>query len=143
MDSKENKDLISKQELLSMYGISYGALYRYKRMGLIPESWFIRVATKTGQETFFLRKPICERMNLIIAAKDASSLSELAKELTAPADEDPELVIETSYGKKVYKSSSLKRVYLRLSGKEDIDLSEEIMAKMKELLSADNSKKDE
>ena len=29
---------ISKKELLELYGISYGALYRWKRMGLIPEA---------------------------------------------------------------------------------------------------------
>lgn len=31
-----NEDLITKKELLTRYGISYGALYRWKRMGLIP-----------------------------------------------------------------------------------------------------------
>ena len=30
-------NLISKKELLDMYSISYGALYRWKRMGLIPD----------------------------------------------------------------------------------------------------------
>ena len=47
------EDLISKRELLERYGVSYGALYRWKRMGLIPEDWFLRRATPTGQETFF------------------------------------------------------------------------------------------
>lgn len=46
------EDLISKRELLERYGVSYGALYRWKRMGLIPEDWFLRRATPTGQETF-------------------------------------------------------------------------------------------
>ena len=45
--------LISKKDLLSRYGISYGSLYRWKRKGLIPDEWFIRKATVTGQETFF------------------------------------------------------------------------------------------
>ena len=36
------EDLISKKEVLEKYSISYGALYRWKRMGLIPEAWFIR-----------------------------------------------------------------------------------------------------
>ena len=48
----ENK-FISKKELLAKYGISYGSLYRWKRKGLIPDEWFIRKATVTGQETFF------------------------------------------------------------------------------------------
>ena len=55
------EDLISKRELLERYGVSYGALYRWKRMGLIPEDWFLRRATPTGQETFFHRAQICPR----------------------------------------------------------------------------------
>ena len=42
-------ELISKKEVLEKYGISYGALYRWKRIGLIPEDWFIRKSTVTGQ----------------------------------------------------------------------------------------------
>ena len=45
------EDLISKRELLERYSVSYGALYRWKRMGLIPEDWFLRRSTQTGQET--------------------------------------------------------------------------------------------
>lgn len=52
------EDLISKKEVLEKYGISYGALYRWKRMGLIPEAWFIRKSTATGQETFFRRDQV-------------------------------------------------------------------------------------
>lgn len=48
-----DEELISKKELLETFGISYGALYRWKRMGLIPEAWFLRRSTSTGQETFF------------------------------------------------------------------------------------------
>ena len=59
------QELISKKELLEKYRISYGALYRWKRMGLIPEDWFIKKSTVTGQETFFPRKQICKRMELI------------------------------------------------------------------------------
>ena len=33
-----DQELISKKELLETFGISYGALYRWKRMGLIPEA---------------------------------------------------------------------------------------------------------
>ena len=54
-----DEDLISKKELLERYGISYGALYRWKRMGLIPESWFLRRSTPNGQETYFHTKQIC------------------------------------------------------------------------------------
>ena len=39
----ENMDenLITKKELLELTGISYGALYRWKRMKLLPDDWFI------------------------------------------------------------------------------------------------------
>ncbi|MFZ7625597.1 DUF4004 family protein, partial [Bacillus cereus] len=46
-------DLISKKDLLELTGISYGQLYRWKRKNLIPEDWFVRKSTFTGQETFF------------------------------------------------------------------------------------------
>src|SRR5688500_4794565 len=55
-------DLISKKELLQRTGISYGQLYRWKRKGLIPEDWFIRKSTFTGQETFFPRERIVARV---------------------------------------------------------------------------------
>ena len=71
--------LISKKELLSRYGISYGALYRWKRKGLIPETWFIRRSTVTGQETFFRESQICPRIEEILERRDGSSLDELAE----------------------------------------------------------------
>lgn len=46
------EELISKKDLLDETGISYGQLYRWKRKQLIPEEWFIRKSTFTGQETF-------------------------------------------------------------------------------------------
>ena len=41
--------LISKKDLLNETGISYGQLYRWKREGLIPEEWFIKQPSFTGQ----------------------------------------------------------------------------------------------
>ena len=66
------EDLISKKEVLEKYSISYGALYRWKRMGLIPEAWFIRKSTSTGQETFFRRDQICPRVELILSRPDGT-----------------------------------------------------------------------
>ena len=73
------EDFISKKEILAKYGISYGALYRWKRMGLIPEDWFIRQSTQTGQETVFPKTLMCARMEEILAQKNDSSLEELAE----------------------------------------------------------------
>ena len=50
--------LISKKDLLRVAHISYGTLYRWKRLGLIPESWFIHKATEIGQATYLLREKV-------------------------------------------------------------------------------------
>ena len=55
-------NLISKKDLLAVTGISYGQLYRWKRQRLIPEEWFIKKASYTGQETFFPRESIISRV---------------------------------------------------------------------------------
>jgi DNA-binding transcriptional MerR regulator len=77
--SKMNEELISKKELLELTGISYGQLYRWKRKDLIPEEWFVRKSTFTGQETFFPKEKILERINKIQAMKENLSLDELAE----------------------------------------------------------------
>ena len=92
------QELISKKELLELYGISYGALYRWKRKGLIPEDWFIKKSTVTGQETFFPRALICERMELILRQKDDVSLEEMAKQFSEESRKRATLVIETVLG---------------------------------------------
>nr|RNG57691.1 DUF4004 family protein [Bacillus thuringiensis] len=71
-------DLISKKDLLELTGISYGQLYRWKRKNLIPEDWFIRKSTFTGQETFFPKEKILERIDKIQTMKEDLSLDELA-----------------------------------------------------------------
>ena len=71
-------ELISKKELLNLTGISYGQLYRWKRKDLIPEDWFIRKSTYTGQETFFPKKEILERISKIQMMKENVSLDDLA-----------------------------------------------------------------
>ncbi|MFT8708351.1 MAG: DUF4004 family protein [Sporolactobacillus sp.] len=73
------EELIAKKDLLEQMQISYGQLYRWKRKQLIPESWFIRKATFTGQETFFPKKKILERIQAISEMKDTLSLDELAE----------------------------------------------------------------
>ena len=80
-----NEDLISKKEVLRLTGISYGQLYRWKRMGLIPEAWFIRRSTFTGQETFFPREKILRRIEEILKLKEEHSLEELVRILSPEA----------------------------------------------------------
>lgn len=71
-------NLISKKDLLAVTGISYGQLYRWKRQRLIPEEWFIKQSSYTGQETFFPREQILSRVQSIQELKDRYSLDELA-----------------------------------------------------------------
>jgi Protein of unknown function (DUF4004) len=73
-----DENLISKKELLEITGISYGALYRWKRKNLIPEEWFIKKSTFTGQETFFPRDKILDRIAKIQSMKEGLSLDDLA-----------------------------------------------------------------
>lgn len=73
---------ISKQEALRETGISYGQFYRWKRMGLIPEAWFHRRATFTGQESFLPRQRLLERIARIQQLKDQYSLEEIAEMLS-------------------------------------------------------------
>lgn len=78
----DDQELISKKELLERTGISYGQLYRWKRKRLIPEEWFIRKATFTGQETFFPKALILPRIERIGRMKDDLSLEEVAERLS-------------------------------------------------------------
>ncbi|MDE5413537.1 YhbD family protein [Alkalihalobacterium chitinilyticum] len=81
------EELISKKDLLKLTGISYGQLYRWKRKKLVPEDWFIRKSTFTGQETFFPKERILERIDKIINMKAGLSLDELAQMFTdGPSD---------------------------------------------------------
>lgn len=74
-----DQDLISKKDLLAQCGISYGQLYRWKRKGLIPEDWFVRKSTFTGQETFFPREKVLSRIEKIKNMQDEdASLDEIA-----------------------------------------------------------------
>jgi hypothetical protein len=88
-----NNELISKKDLLDLTGISYGQLYRWKRKNLIPEDWFIRKSTFTGQETFFPKEKILERIDKIQTMKENLSLDELA-DMFSPAAGDFQLSVE-------------------------------------------------
>jgi hypothetical protein len=112
---------ISKRELLEMFGVSYGALYRWKRMGLIPEDWFLRKSTSTGQETFFRREQIIPRLEQILDR--SASLEELANQMNPPQPEAPKplLVVRNRYGVHRFPLEELEAVSLTL-GDEQIQL---------------------
>jgi hypothetical protein len=74
-----DEDLISKKELLEVTNVSYGQLYRWKRKNIIPEEWFIKKSSYTGQETYFPREKILDRIEKIKDMKDDVSLDNLAQ----------------------------------------------------------------
>ena len=116
------QELLSKKELLERYGISYGALYRWKRKGLIPEDWFIKKSTVTGQETFFPKTLICERVELIMGQKEDLSLDELAGQINQDAQKQAVLTIKTVYGDRAFSLSDIQAITLDKGNGEQVDL---------------------
>jgi hypothetical protein len=110
MSEMENESLISKKELLERYGISYGALYRWKRKGLIPDEWFIKKATVTGQETFFPKALVCERVEMILDKKEEVLLDELARELSGEEKKNEFIILNTVFGEKSFKLSDVRSI---------------------------------
>ena len=125
---EKNDKLISKKELLARYGISYGSLYRWKRKGLIPDEWFIRKATVTGQETFFPENLICERMEKILSTKEDILLDELAARISGEQQKERMLVVETEYGTYSYRFADIRSVKIS----DGADVRRDITKKIKE-----------
>lgn len=119
--------LISKKELLLRYEISYGALYRWKRKGLIPEDWFIKKATVTGQETFFPLDLICERIELIQKQKDDLSLDELSIQLSSASKKRATVTVETVFGKKVFSLDEITSIVVDDGNGRVRDITKELM----------------
>ena len=121
------QELISKKELLELYEISYGALYRWKRKGLIPEEWFIKKSTVTGQETFFPKSLICERMELIKKQKDDVSLEELSKQLLSESKKNATIIIDTAFGRKTFNLSDIKSIIIDDGDGNQKDITKDIV----------------
>lgn len=101
------ENLISKKDLLEAANISYGQLYRWKRKNLIPESWFIRKSTYTGQETFFPRDDMLLRIEKIKSLKDDLSLDELA-DMFSPSPALTSLSAEELTKRNIISNTSLE-----------------------------------
>ncbi len=125
MSEFTDKELISKKDLLARYGISYGALYRWKRKGLIPEDWFIKRSTVTGQETFFPANLVCKRVELIIGQKENVLLDELADKLNEEEKSNTSIVFNTVFGDKSIKAEDIKKTFIDVNG-ERIDITKKI-----------------
>ena len=114
-------ELISKKELLQLTNISYGQLYRWKRKNLIPEDWFIKKSVSTGQETFFPREQILERIEKIIELKDQVSLDELS-DIFSPKVEETRFEGDELLEKKIVTQQGLM-LFASMTGNE-VDLSD-------------------
>ncbi|MBQ1770202.1 MAG: DUF4004 family protein [Turicibacter sp.] len=114
-------ELISKKELLQLTNISYGQLYRWKRKNLIPEDWFIKKSVSTGQETFFPREQMLERIEKIIELKDQVSLDELA-DIFSPKVEETRFEGDELLEKKIVTQQGLM-LFASMTG-NDVDLSD-------------------
>ena len=108
----DTEQMISKKELLAKYGISYGALYRWKRKGLIPDEWFVKRSTVTGQETFFPQALVCERVETILSMKEDVLLDELAKQLSGEESRQEAILLQTAYGEKSFRLSEVQGICL-------------------------------
>ena len=114
----ENDELISKKELLELTNISYGQLYRWKRKGLIPEDWFVRKSSYTGQETFFPRGKVLYRIEKIKNMKEDISLDDLADVFSPALDQiglRPEEVTQRNI-----VSGDVMKIYLDFRGSGDL-----------------------
>ncbi|MDM5317824.1 YhbD family protein [Fictibacillus sp. b24] len=100
------ENLISKKDLLEAANISYGQLYRWKRKNLIPENWFIRKSTFTGQETFFPKDDMLLRIEKIKSLKDDLSLDELA-DMFSPSPTLTSLSVEELTKRNIVSNTSL------------------------------------
>lgn len=108
-------ELISKKDLLELTGISYGQLYRWKRKSLIPEDWFIKKSTFTGQETFFEKDKILSRIDKIKNMKDEDfSLDDIA-EVFSPLLADVLLSKKELIQKEIVSEMTLE-VYINYHG---------------------------
>lgn len=113
---------ISKKELLELTQITYGQLYRWKRKQLIPEEWFVKRASFTGQETYFPRTQILERIEKILSLKDDYSLDELADTFSpAPKDLKADLAQLTDKGLiSAWVADAYKTLFSEQLGFEDV-----------------------
>ena len=128
-----NENLISKKELLERYHISYGALYRWKRKGLVPDEWFLKKATATGQETFFPEKLVCERIERIQSMKEDVFLDELAKQFSGEEKKNEFLVLQTEFGEKSFRMCDVKSITLTDKNGNETDITKEIQKILEEI----------
>lgn len=123
---------ISKKDLLILTGISYGQLYRWKRKGLIPEEWFDKRSSYTGQETYFPKEAILNRIETILSYKNDKSLEEIAEIINNSMN------IENISKEDLMKKNILTNNELYLLLDDNFDLLEIIIVKIIDVVGTNN-----
>ena len=97
-------------------------MYRWKRKGLIPDEWFIKKSTVTGQETFFPEKLVCERFEMILTKKEDVLLDELAREISSEEEKNEFIILSTEFGEKSFRLCDVRSIEIvdRHGNKTDI-----------------------
>ena len=120
----DEENLVAKKEVLRQTGISYGQLYRWKRKGLIPEAWFVRRSTFTGQETFFPRDKILERIERIKSMKDTHPLDDLADVITQQVNAKVQIALDRLRGVAWFDEAALKECGLDGAASKSLTLAD-------------------
>ncbi|MCD8002389.1 MAG: YhbD family protein [Clostridia bacterium] len=127
-DPASDPSLISKQDVLKMYNISYGTLYRWKRMGLLPGEWFIKKTVFTGQETFLPRELVIERINLILKEQSkGKSLDEIYAAITNESVEKKVLIVTTKLGSARFFTDDIIKISFE-AGNQTEDITNSVIA---------------
>jgi hypothetical protein len=120
----DEENLISKKDVLLQTDISYGQLYRWKRKGLIPEAWFVRRSTFTGQETFFPRDKILERIERVKSMKDTHPLDDLADVITQQVNAKVRVAFDHLRGATWFDEAALKECGVDPAGAQSLSLAD-------------------
>lgn len=127
-DPASDPSLISKQDVLKMYNISYGTLYRWKRMGLLPGEWFIKKTVFTGQETFLPRELVIERINLILKGQSkGKSLDEIYAAISDESVEKKVLIVTTKLGSARFFTDDIIKISFE-AGNQTEDITKGVVA---------------
>lgn len=129
-----SEEYMTKKELLIETNISYGQLYRWKRDGLIPEKWFVKRSSFTGQETVFPKNLILERIEHIQDLKSEMSHEDISKLF---AGEDNKITVEDLKNMNIIDDKVLEAVNNIYSGDIDIHIATLIGVMSKAMKTAD------
>jgi len=116
---------ISEKDLLKAFNISACELYRWKQEGIIPDAWFIKMATEKGQEIFFPKDKIIRRIKTIKKLQKHYSLQDLANILLPGMSEKIFSLEELNIIEEV--SPEISQLFVRFTGKNNFTFVEVVV----------------